>query len=1191
MKVVQSMKMKKAPVSLNKATINLLQQYQILDTPPEPEFDDLTRLAAQICATPVALIGIADEGRHWLKSRYGWPSTEVSSDIAFCSHAIEQEDIFIVPDALADDRFAINPLVVCYPYIRFYAGAPLLTSEGQIIGTLCVVDCVPRQLTTDQQEALKALSRQVVAQLELRRLSQTKKQDSAVLELEPFFNLSVDLLCVASVDGYFKRVNPAFERTLGYSNEELLRQPFLNFVHADDRDATLAEVKKLSAGNPTIYFENRYRARDGNYRWLSWTAQPVVETGLLYAIGRDITHKKQAESERLNLLLQEQMARSTAEATQRQIERILESITDGFFSLDDQWRFTQLNQQAERLLRRTAQELLGRVIWQEFPEAVGTSFEQKYHQALTKKVSVKFEIFYPPLDSWFAVYAYPCENSLYVYFQDISDRKQAEEALRISEAGYRMLFESNPHPMFAYDIETLSFLAVNEAAIRYYGYSREEFLNLTLRDIRPAEDIPILLQKIANTTPGLDKSGVFRHQKKDGTIIYVEITAHSLTFAGKQAEIELANDVTERIQAEAALLEMTTLQRAILDAANYTIISTNIDGTICSFNAAAEHLLGYSAEEVVGKTTPVLIHDLDEVTERAKKLTVELGVKIHPGFEVFVAKARRGQPDEQEWTYIRKDGSRFPVLLSVTTIKDNDDKITGFLGIGSDITERKQAEQKIREQAALLDVATDAILVQNLEKQILFWNKGAERLYGHKSEEALGKNANVLLYSEQVLQLEEIQNIVIKNGYWHGELHQITKSDQEILVESRWTLVKDSAQKAKFILVVNTDITEKKLLEEQFYRAQRLESIGTLASGIAHDLNNLLTPMLAVSQLLPMKFPEIDERSQNLLNILEKNSRRGADLVKQVLSFAKGVECERSIVQLRHIILEVKQIITETFPKDIDIYTDISQDLYPVYGEATQLHQILINLCVNARDAMSNGGKLMIFARNVCIDENEQRINIDAKIGEYILVSIDDTGIGMSPEIQQRIFEPFFTTKGIGKGTGLGLSTVLGIVKSHGGFVDVVSKKGQGTKFKIYLPALSDTKTSQIAEIKVPVGNGELILVVDDEASIREVMKTGLEAYNYRVITAGGGMEALDLYIKYQQDINVVLIDLMMPGLNGIVAIHNLQKINPKVKIIINSGLDRSDLINAAKNAGIDEFLSKPFTSDELLLALHRVLS
>ena len=1184
--------MKKAPISLNKATrLNLLQQYQILDTPAEPEFDDLTRLAAQICGTPIALVSIADDTRHWFKSRYGWPSMEVSREIAFCSHVIEQDDIFIVPDTLGNPKFATNPLVVSYPYIRFYAGAPLIIYDGQILGTLCVVDHVPRKLSIDQQEALKILSRQVVAQLELRRLSLTKKRSPKVLELERFFNLSVDLLCVAGVDGYFKQVNPAFERILGYSNEDLLRQPFLNFIHPDDRDSTLAEVKKLEAGNPTIYFENRYRARDGDYRWLAWTAQPAVETGLLYAIARDITHQKQTESERLNLLLQEQMARSTAEATQRQIERILESITDGFFSLDDQWNFTQLNQQAERLLQKTVKELLGKNFWEEFSAAVGTEFYQKYYQAVTEKVNVQFEVFYQPLNSWFAVYAYPCENYLYVYFQDISSRKQAEEALRISEAGYRMLFESNPHPMWAYDLETLSFLAVNEATIRHYGYSRSEFLRMTLRDIRPAEDIPILLDKIANTTSGLDKAGIFRHQKKDGTIIYVEITSHSLNFAGKQAEIVLANDITERIQAEAALVEITTLQRAILDAANYTIISTKIDGTICSFNAAAERLLGYSAEEIVDKTTPVLIHDLDEVTERAKKLTTELGVKISPGFEVFVAKARRGEPDEQEWTYIRKDGSRFPVLLSVTALKDNDGNITGFLGIGSDITERKQAEQKIREQAALLDIATDAILVRNLEQQILFWNKGAERLYGYTAKETLGQNANVLLYSEKTLQIEEIQSIVVQNGYWYGELNQVTKSGKEILVESRWTLVKDTETNPKFILVVNTDITEKKLLEEQFYRAQRLESIGTLASGIAHDLNNLLTPMLAVSQLLPMKFPEIDDRTQSLLNILEKNSLRGADLVKQVLSFAKGVECQRSIVQLKHIILEVKQIITETFPKSIDIYTDISKDLYPVYGDATQLHQILINLCVNARDAMSNGGKLMMFARNILVDENYQKINIDAKVGEYILVSIDDTGIGMNPEIQQRIFEPFFTTKGIGKGTGLGLSTVLGIVKSHGGFVDVVSKEGQGTKFKIYLPALSDSKTIATTDKKVPTGNGELILVVDDEASICEVMKTSLEAYNYRVITASGGIEGLDLYTKYQQEINVVLIDIMMPGLNGSVVIHNLQKINPKLKIITTSGLNYRELINAAKNAGVDEFLSKPFTSDELLLALHRVLS
>ena len=515
---------------------------------------------------------------------------------------------------------------------------------------------------------------------------------------------------------------------------------------------------------------------------------------------------------------------------------------------------------------------------------------------------------------------------------------------------------------------------------------------------------------------------------------------------------------------------------------------------------------------------------------------------------------------------------------------------TRMAGSICDITERKQAEQKIREQAALLDEATDAIFVQGLEHQILFWNKGAERMYGWTASEAIGQDAEQLLYRETSSDFVEIQAELMSKGEWQGELHQVSKAGKDLIAESRWTLVRNRRGNPKSVLVVNTDITEKKKLEVQFLRAQRLESIGALAGGIAHDLNNILTPILAIAQLLPLKLPEVNEQTHQLFEILQTNAKRGGDLVKQVLSFARGVEGKRMVLQVRHLISEISKIARETFPKLIEFHADIPPDLWTIRGDATQLHQVLMNLCVNARDAMPNGGSLRLTAENLLIDENYARMNLEAQAGPYIMIQVSDTGIGIPPEIVDRIFEPFFTTKESGQGTGLGLSTVIGIVKNHGGFVNVYSEVGQGSQFKVYLPALEMTDGVLIDNADLPAGEGELILVVDDEAPIREITQTSLETHNYQVLTAADGIEAIALYAQRKSEISVVLMDMMMPAMDGATTIRTLQKIHPAVKIIAVSGLVSSDKIASAMGTGVNAFLLKPYTAEELLQTLHKIL-
>ncbi|MBW4508576.1 MAG: PAS domain S-box protein [Scytonematopsis contorta HA4267-MV1] len=630
--------------------------------------------------------------------------------------------------------------------------------------------------------------------------------------------------------------------------------------------------------------------------------------------------------------------------------------------------------------------------------------------------------------------------------------------------------------------------------------------------------------------------------------------------------------ITGRKQTELALRQSENRLRAMIDAEPECIKLIDIDGTLLEINAAGVTMMEVDSADVL------------------------IGKSVYPGIaseyrQEYMAlheNVCQGKKGKLQFEIIGFKGARRWVETHAVPLRNEAKGTFWHLAVTRDITKRKQQEEKIREQAALLDVATDAILVKDIQNQILYWNKSAQRLYGWTTEEALQKNASVLLYKETSGLIQDAFLTVLSKGEWQGELNQITKDGKEIITESRWTLVKDENQQPKSILTVNTEITQKKQLEAQLLRSQRLESIGTLAGGIAHDLNNVLAPILMSVQLLQMKLK--DEQHQQILKTLEANVKRGANLVKQVLSFARGIEGKRTIVNIRQLIYEIEQIIIETFPKSIICQINIPDNLWHVWGDTTQLHQVLMNLVVNARDAILDSGRLTISAENLVIDEHYAQMNIDAQVGSYITITVVDTGIGMSPKIQERIFEPFFTTKDVGKGTGLGLSTVLGIIKNHNGFVNVCSEVSKGTQFQIYLPAYTNSEIfTPSLEIEPFNGSGELILVVDDEAPIREITRSSLEIYNYRVLTANDGVEALSIYAQHKQEICLVLLDMMMPTMDGLVTIRTLQKINPTVKIIAISGLISNQKMTEAAGLGVKAFLSKPCTAKELLQKINSV--
>lgn len=514
-----------------------------------------------------------------------------------------------------------------------------------------------------------------------------------------------------------------------------------------------------------------------------------------------------------------------------------------------------------------------------------------------------------------------------------------------------------------------------------------------------------------------------------------------------------------------------------------------------------------------------------------------------------------------------------------------------------DITERKRAEERLIEQAALLNLAQDVIIVRDLNDRVVFWNKSAERIYGWTAEEAIGRDVKEMQFRDSAIEFEKANRTVKEKGVWSGEIQQTTRDGRRLAFDCKFTLVRDEAGNPKSILAINTDITEKKKLEAQFLRAQRLESIGTLASGIAHDLNNVLSPILMGAQILQMKLE--DEQSQRLLGLMQTNAERGAEMIKQVLSFARGIGGARVTIQPKHLIREIVRIVEETFPKSIQITQRVSEGLWATSGDATQLHQALMNLCVNARDAMPQGGELTIEAENQTLNEMYAGMLKGSSPGNFVVITITDTGKGIPPEIIDRIFDPFFTTKEPGEGTGLGLATVQGIVGSHNGFITVESKPGPGTKFKIYLPAHEATNRKQVEEERAEIspGAGELILVIDDEATVREIARTTLESFGYRVMTADNGATALGAFAKHRDEISLVITDMMMPVMDGALTIRALQKLNPQVPVIASSGLGES-IEKGNKGArddlgqlGVRTFLVKPYGAVTLLETVAQALS
>ncbi|HEY3520558.1 MAG TPA: PAS domain S-box protein [Rhodanobacteraceae bacterium] len=743
---------------------------------------------------------------------------------------------------------------------------------------------------------------------------------------------------------------------------------------------------------------------------------------------------------------------------------------------------------------------------------------------------------------------------------------------------YELLFVANPLPMWIFELASGRFLAVNAQACRQYGFSEAEFLAMTISDIRPPQENAYLAEVRSTGPSGHRDFGTWRHRKKDGTFFDVEITSDDIVFRGKQARLVLAHDVTDRIRTEAALRLSHERFDYVTRATEDAVWDRNIADNTIWWNGGLQRLFGIPAEQVEG------------TIEWARE-------RIHPDDREQVARSMKEviNSDVVQWAreyrFRRHDGTYAFVYDRGFVIRDDSGHAIRIVGAITDLSDRKRREDILREQATLLDRARDAILVRGLDHRIRYWNKAAEIIYGIPREQAIGKRVEEIVIYDDPAAFEEADAQVVEKGEWSGRFRQVVAGGKTITVDGHWTLLRDEGGNPIGVLKIHTDVSERVELEQRLVQSQKLEAIGQLTGGIAHDFNNLLTVIVGNADALTEELPGRPELL-SLVEMIRTAGERGAELTRHLLAFARRQALEPRTIRPNEQIDGMRNLLRRTLGENIELSVTHAADVAMVSVDPAQFESALLNLCINARDAMSGGGKLMIESSNVALDQHYTGQRVDVVPGTYVQISISDTGTGMSAADAARAFEPFFTTKPRGKGTGLGLSMVYGFVKQSGGHVAIYSEPGHGTVVTLYLPrAQGSVQTGAVPEPENIAGHGERILLVEDDDLVRSHALRLLESLGYRVTTASDGPEALAL-LRKGMVCDLLFTDVIMPGgMTGPKLAEAARALRSGLRVLYTSGYTENAIVHHGRvDPGIN-LLHKPYRKPDLAAKLRAVFN
>jgi PAS domain S-box-containing protein len=1215
------------------ARLQALRRLGLLDAPPDPALDRLTLVAQRVLHAPAALVCLLDADRQIIHGTVGLPEPLLRS---LCRTLVSHGHSRAVSDARADEGLREHPAVVELG-IAAYAASPLVTADGHVVGTLAIFDFTPRSWRPDEIELLDQLAATVWAHIELLRARRELEGQAAALRrasaeraaerpVEPvaaapldaaradawtgLLDLLPDPVYLKDADCRFTRINRAQAAVLGVEDPSLaVGKSDADFFTPEHAAAALAdEHAVMASGRPFVAKIERVEDLSGRVRWFTTSRMPVRDAGgtVIGTLGcsRDITDMMEADRE-------ERRALSLHRAT-------LESTADGILVVDREGRIASYNRKFAALWRLPDALLASRQDERAIEAMVdqvrdADGFLHRVRELYVDVEASSFDLIECVDGRVFERYSQPQRIGGEVVgrvwsFRDISERRRAEQQNRL----LAQTIQSTGDIVSITDLEG-RFTFVNRAFLTAYGYAEADVLGRTSALIDSPRNPPGLQAEIRDATRRGTWRGELWNRKRDGTDIPVELVTSQIRDSEGRVVglVGVWNDITLRRRAEA-------VQQAVYRIAEAASASEGLEGLLRAVHGIvgglmpADNFFVALHDPATGLLSfPYFVDQVDTADpprQPGRGLTeyvLRTGRPLLGTPELVAGLERRGEVDlvgapSVDWLGVPlKVGSDVIGVLAVQSYTEGLRFGAGELEILELVSaqvalaiERTRAAERMqaseRRYRQLFEGNPAAMFVYDAETlRFLAVNEAAVRRYGRSREEFLQMTLLDMRPEEESVNLREILAQHRGGPARATGLRHQRRDGTLIDVEVTYDDIDFAGRHAR--LAVVEDVTERRRIEDRLRQGQKMEAVGQLAGGIAHDFNNLLTAIVGYATLLDRALPPDDERREEVHEIVGA-ARRAGNLTQQLLAFSRKQVLRPTVLDVNVIVRDMERILHRIIGEHIALTTSLEPDLAPVRADASQLEQVIMNLAVNARDAMPGGGRITIETANVPLDADLAQAHPDAHPGAYVLLAVADTGVGMSPEVKAHLFEPFFTTKEVGKGTGLGLATVYGIVHQSGGFITVDSEPDRGTRFRIYLPrAEAAAKVTAPAAPEPAAAGSGTVLLVEDEAGVRRLAREVLSRYGYRVLEAGDGSEALRVAGAHQGPIDLLLTDVVMPGMSGAELAERFHEMRPEAGVLYASGYADEAVIRHGIRDGVP-FLQKPFEPDDLVRRVRELV-